>query len=129
MLEPKNEQVNYLIDEADYVGKGGNSTISMLHHFLEHHSEKEKDIFLQADNCVGQKIKITMLSNTWCGELQLGRALDVAYRSCWLVIRNSLLIASSDYSSVDTAILMCVPLMMSVVLFSHLLLQVEIKCN
>ena len=52
--EPKNEQVNYLIDEADYVGKGGNSTISMLHDFLEHHSEKEKDIFLQADNCVGQ---------------------------------------------------------------------------
>ena len=52
--EPKNEQVNYLIDEADYVGKGGNSTVSMLHHYLENHGVKEKDVRLQADNCVGQ---------------------------------------------------------------------------
>ena len=52
--EPKHEQVNYLIDEADYVGKGGNSTLSMLHHYLDHHGVKEKDVRLQADNCVGQ---------------------------------------------------------------------------
>ena len=52
--EPKNEQVNYLIYEDDYVGKGGNSTISMLHHYLEHHGVRERDTHLQADNCVAQ---------------------------------------------------------------------------
>ena len=30
-------QVNYLIDEAFNVGKGVNSIVSMLHHFLHHH--------------------------------------------------------------------------------------------
>ena len=29
-------QVNYLIDEASDVGKGANTVISLLHHFLEH---------------------------------------------------------------------------------------------
>ena len=29
-------QVTYLIDEAFNVGKGANSIISMLHHFLKH---------------------------------------------------------------------------------------------
>ena len=38
---------------ADYVGKGGNSTLSMLHHYLENHSIEENDVHLQADNCVG----------------------------------------------------------------------------
>ena len=52
--EPKHEQVNYLIDEADLVGKGGNSTVSMLHHYLENHGCGEDDLRLQADNCIGQ---------------------------------------------------------------------------
>ena len=30
-------QVKYLIDEAFNVGKGANSIVSMLHHFLHHH--------------------------------------------------------------------------------------------
>ena len=47
-------QVNYLIDEAVNTGKGANSIISMLHHYLEHHSLGESDLTLHADNCSGQ---------------------------------------------------------------------------
>jgi len=51
-------QTNYLIDEAESIGKGANSVISYLHHFLETHGVGETDLQLQADNCVG-RIKIT----------------------------------------------------------------------
>ena len=52
--EAKSQQVNYLIDEAEYTGKGANTTISLVHHFLENHSLGEKHILLHCDNCVGQ---------------------------------------------------------------------------
>ena len=47
-------QVNYLIDEAFSVGKGANSIIFMLHHFLHHHGFGETNLHLHADNCCGQ---------------------------------------------------------------------------
>ena len=47
-------QVNYLIDEAVNSGKGANSIISVLHHYLEHHSPGESELTLHADNCSGQ---------------------------------------------------------------------------
>ena len=50
--EPMSTQVNYLIDEADDVGKGANATISLLHHSFN--GLKEKHLHLHADNCVGQ---------------------------------------------------------------------------
>jgi len=46
--------VNYLIDEAFSVGKGANSIISMVHHFLHHHGFGEANLHLRADNCSGQ---------------------------------------------------------------------------
>ena len=48
-------QTNYLIDEADTIGKGANTTISLIHHFLETKTPcKSATIFLHADNCIGQ---------------------------------------------------------------------------
>ena len=47
-------QINYLIDEAENVGKGADATISLLHHFLATHGLQEEDVNLHADNCVGQ---------------------------------------------------------------------------
>ena len=52
--EPTSTQVNYLIDEADDVGKGANATISLVHNFLQNHGLKESHLLLHADNCVGQ---------------------------------------------------------------------------
>ena len=46
-------QTNYLIDEAEPIGKGSNAISSYLHHYLEVHGLGEK-YQLQADNCVGQ---------------------------------------------------------------------------
>lgn len=46
--------MNYLIDEADSVGKGVNVIISLVHNYLEIHGMKEKHLMLYADNCVGQ---------------------------------------------------------------------------
>ena len=47
-------QVNYLIDEAHCIGKGANTVISLVHHYLVHHSLGEQHLHLHADNCVGQ---------------------------------------------------------------------------
>ena len=54
-------QINYLIDEASDTGKGANTIVSLLHHFLEHHGLEESDLHLHADNCVGQNKNNTML--------------------------------------------------------------------
>ena len=49
--EATSSQMNYLIDEADDVGKGANATISLLHHYLQTHG---RHVHLHADNCIGQ---------------------------------------------------------------------------
>lgn len=47
-------QVNYLIDEADFLDKSANTVISLLDHFFAHYGMGEKHVYLTADNCVGQ---------------------------------------------------------------------------
>ena len=47
-------QVNYLIDEADFLEKDANTVISLLDHFFANHGLGEKSVYLTADNCVGQ---------------------------------------------------------------------------
>ena len=47
-------QINYLIDEAFDTGKGPNTVVSLLHHFLANHSLGELSLHLHADNCSGQ---------------------------------------------------------------------------
>ena len=48
------QQVNYLIDKASNVGKGAITTISFVHHFIEHHRIGETSVHLHVDNCSGQ---------------------------------------------------------------------------
>ena len=47
-------QSNYLIDEAEYTGKGVHTTISLVHHYLENYSVGKQNVPLHCDNCVGQ---------------------------------------------------------------------------
>lgn len=47
-------QVNYLIDEADFPGKGADTVISLLHHFFDCYGLGERHALLTADNCTGQ---------------------------------------------------------------------------
>ena len=64
--EPEGVQYNYLIDEADNVGKGANYTISLLHHYLEHHASRNyPDFYIHADNCVGQNKNNATSSRMW----------------------------------------------------------------
>lgn len=53
-------QYTYVIDEAHQIGKGPNTVISMLHHFLET-EPKTKELVLFADNCVSQNKNNTMI--------------------------------------------------------------------
>lgn len=53
--------MNYLIDEAQSCGKGANSIVSMVHHYLSNFTQGEDEIFLQADNCIGQNKNNTMV--------------------------------------------------------------------
>ncbi|ELT95744.1 hypothetical protein CAPTEDRAFT_214547 [Capitella teleta] len=59
--EGANRQHNYMIDEAVSVGKGANTVISLLHHYLDHYSYGEQHLHLHADNCSGQNKNNTML--------------------------------------------------------------------
>jgi hypothetical protein len=54
-------QVFYLIDEADMVGKGANSVVSMVHHYLTYHGHGEEDGQFHFDNCSGQNKNNTVL--------------------------------------------------------------------
>jgi hypothetical protein len=47
-------QVNYLIDEANFPGKGANTVVSLLDHFFYNYGLGEKHAYLTADNCTGQ---------------------------------------------------------------------------
>ena len=58
---PGDIQVNYLIDEAEQVGKGANAVVSMLDHYLSNHWQPTPVLFLHADNCVGQNKNNTMI--------------------------------------------------------------------
>ena len=53
--------MNYLIDEAMETGKGANTVVSLLHHFLAHHAVGEVELRLHADNCSGQNKNNTVL--------------------------------------------------------------------
>ena len=54
-------QINYLIDEAMYIGKGANVVVNLLHHYLANYSLGEKHLHLHADNCVGQNKNNTLI--------------------------------------------------------------------
>ena len=47
-------QVNYLIDEADFLEKNANVVVSLLDHFFSNYGLGESTVYLTADNCVGQ---------------------------------------------------------------------------
>ena len=49
-----NYQFNYLIDEIVATGKGANSTISYVHHYMATHGMGETKALIHADNCTGQ---------------------------------------------------------------------------
>ena len=59
--EGRNTQVNYLIDESQSCGKGANSIVSMVHHYLCNFTHGEEELCLHADNCVGQNKNNTMV--------------------------------------------------------------------
>lgn len=48
------EQVNYLIDENDFPGKGANAVVSMVHHYLDSKLTTCQKLLIHADNVVGQ---------------------------------------------------------------------------
>ena len=54
-------QINFLTDESGEVGKGANAVISRLHYFFNNHGLGEKDVFLHADNCMGQNKNNTVI--------------------------------------------------------------------
>ena len=75
----KNLQVNYLIDEAVNTGKGANSIISMLHHFLATHNFGEAHLHLHADNCSGQnKNRYVMQYLAWRVLSGLNKSITVS---------------------------------------------------
>ena len=65
-------QLNHLVDEAAYVGKGCNATVSLVHDFLENHGVKGKQLYLQPDNCVEQNIN-NIVVHYLCRRVSTGR--------------------------------------------------------
>ena len=78
--EPLSFQVNYLIDKGDDPGKGANSTIRMIHHFLETYAIGEKHLRLHADNCVAQnKNNILMGYLMWRILTGLHKTIEISF--------------------------------------------------
>uniref|UniRef100_A0A1X7UJN3 DUF7869 domain-containing protein n=1 Tax=Amphimedon queenslandica TaxID=400682 RepID=A0A1X7UJN3_AMPQE len=48
-------QVTYLVDEVMDTGKGANTVVSYVHHYIENHGVNGSMIHLNADKCTGQK--------------------------------------------------------------------------
>ena len=55
------QQTNYLIEEREWVGKGADVVISMIHHYFETHGYGETHAKIHADNCSGQNKNNAML--------------------------------------------------------------------
>ena len=78
--EPLAFQVNYLIDEDDDPGKGANSTVSMLHHFLETYGIGEQHLRLHADNFVVQnKNNIIMGYLVWRIMTGANKTIEISF--------------------------------------------------
>ena len=72
--------MNYLIDEASNTGKGGNTIISLLHHFLATHSLGETSVHFHADNCCGQnKNRFLMSYFMWRVLVGLHKEIKVSF--------------------------------------------------
>lgn len=74
--EARCEQVNYLIDENDIVGKGANSVVSMVHHYLEANALPSQELLLHADNAVGQN-KNNCVMQYLCWRTLTGRSTKI----------------------------------------------------
>ena len=80
-------QVNYLIDEASNTGKGGNTIISLLYHFMATHSLGETSVHFHADNRCGQnKNRFLMCYFMW--RVLVGLHKEIKYHSFQLDIPN-----------------------------------------
>ena len=55
-------QVMYLINEIVECEKGSNAVISYIHDYLNRHSFGVSNLSLQADNCSGQKIRLSAIT-------------------------------------------------------------------
>ena len=72
--------MNYFVDEAVNTGKGANSIISMLHHFLHTHNLGETDLLLHADNCSGQnKNRFVMQYLAWRVLAGLNKSITLSF--------------------------------------------------
>ncbi len=74
------KQVNYLIDEADFPGKGADTVISILDHFFANYGLGEQHLLLTADNCAGQNKNNAVLNYLLYRTIkQLHRQIDWAF--------------------------------------------------
>ena len=73
-------QVNYVIPECTVTGKGANSVVSMVHHYLSHYTLGESVLYIHADNCVGQNKNNTVMQylcwRVLCG---LNRVIKITF--------------------------------------------------
>ena len=74
------EQVNYLIDECMDTGKGANTVISYLHHYLQNQGIRAHKIHLNADNCTGQnKNNALMQYLAWRVLTGLNKSIKISF--------------------------------------------------
>ena len=73
-------QINYIIPESVVTGKGANSVISMVHHYLQNYTLGETVLYIHADNCVGQnKNNIVMQYLCWRILAGLNRVIKIMF--------------------------------------------------
>ena len=74
------KQVTYLVDECMDTGKGANTVISYLHHYLENYGINAITVHLNADNCTGQnKNNAVMQYLAWRVLTDRNRSIKISF--------------------------------------------------
>ena len=76
LCEGTNEQITYLIDEQDQIGKGTNSVLSMVHHYLDVYGHKEDRLKLHAGQ---NKNNATLGYMLWRVEEGLSKSVELSF--------------------------------------------------
>lgn len=73
-------QVNYVIPESVDTGKGQNTVVSLLHHYLSTKTLGETNLHIHADNCVEQNKSNTMMRYLcWRVIYGLRKSITISY--------------------------------------------------
>uniref|UniRef100_A0A1X7TRE4 DUF7869 domain-containing protein n=1 Tax=Amphimedon queenslandica TaxID=400682 RepID=A0A1X7TRE4_AMPQE len=74
--------VTYLVDDVMDTGKGANTAVRYIHHYIENQGINASIIHLNADNCIGQNINNTVIQYlAWRVQAHRNKWIKISFHS------------------------------------------------